>query len=144
MARSSRGGHGGARTPAHPAAVSGPGALSQRTDGGPSQPVRVAPGGDYGSRAASVAQQQSAPMAAVAPSAAGGGVPSASMAPLPTPFGPSQRPNEPVTAGAALGPGAGAPNPREDALAALQALFAVQPLPELQDMIMQAQRELGR
>lgn len=54
---------GGPRTPANPAMVSGPGALSQRTDGGPGndrQPIRVAPGGAYGDRQAAVAQQQAA------------------------------------------------------------------------------------
>lgn len=151
MARTGRGGqHGGYRQPAQPAAVSGPGAMSQRTDGGPSaptQPVRVASGGDYGSRQASVEQQQAAPLAA------GGGAPpppgppgaagASPVAPLPNPFGPSQRPGEPVTAGAALGPGQPAPNPRADAVAALQALFQAAPLPEVQAMLEQAQRELG-
>ena len=35
---------GGYREPSNPAPVSGPGALSQRTDGGPSQPVRYISG----------------------------------------------------------------------------------------------------
>lgn len=139
--------HGGYREPAKPAAVSGPGAMSQRTDSAATQPVRVAAGGGYGDRAASVAQQQSAPLAAGggAPVASPSGLAAGSSPPqLPSPFGPSNRPNEPVTAGAALGPGAGAPNPREDTLAALQALWPLMPLPEIQDMIAQAQREVGR
>lgn len=135
---------GGYQPPAQPAAVSGPGASSARTDSPATQPMRVAPGGDYGSRQAMVAQQQGAPMAAGGAGVAPAGATSQGGPQMPDPFGPSTRPYEPVTAGASLGPGTAAPDPREGALAALQALFAVQPLPELQDMIMQAQRELGR
>lgn len=96
MARSGRGGR---RTPAQPAPVSGPGALARRTDGGPAQPTRVAPGGQYGARQAMESLQQAAPMAA-----GGGGQPSPSTnsptaAPLPAAFAPTQRPNEPITAG---------------------------------------------
>lgn len=54
-------GHGGYRQPANPAPVSGPGRLSKRTDRG--QPVRVAPGGDYGDRQDMVALQKAAPLA---------------------------------------------------------------------------------
>lgn len=152
MARSGRGGqggqHGGPRTPAQPAAVSGPGALSARTDGGPGQPIRVASGGDYGARQASVQQQQAAPLASgggvappPGPGVAAGAPP---VAPLPNPFGsPTNRPGEPVTAGASLGPGAPPADPRLAALAALQATFAAAPLPEVQAMIEQAQREAG-
>lgn len=92
-------GHGGPRTPAHPAAVSGPGSLSQRTDGGPtSQPAMVASGGAYGDRADMEAIQAGSPLQG------GGGAP----APTPIPLGaPTQNPGEPVTAGAAAGPGIG-------------------------------------
>lgn len=41
--------------------MSGPGKYSRRTDG--KQPVRVAPGGDYGDRAEMEALQKSAPLA---------------------------------------------------------------------------------
>lgn len=45
-------GHGGSRTPANPAPVSGPGALSARTDGGPtSAPPMMGGDGSYGDRA---------------------------------------------------------------------------------------------
>lgn len=92
--------HGGYRRPNKPAAVSGPGALSARTDGGPTQPVRVAPGGEYGSRQEMEAIQSSADMQ-------GGGGMSAPPPQL-TPLGaPSARPDEPVTAGAPAGPGIG-------------------------------------
>lgn len=88
-------GHGGQRTPAHPAAVSGPGALSARTDGGPtSQPPMVATGGPYGSRSQMLDIQSGAPMAG------GGG----SLPPLDAP---TARPGEPVTAGADAGLGVG-------------------------------------
>lgn len=93
-------GHGGYRKPSKPAPVSGPGALSRRTDGGPTQPVRVAPGGEYGSRQEMEAIQGSADM-----QGGGGSTPP----PPPTiPLGaPSQSPGEPLTSGADLGPGLG-------------------------------------
>ena len=94
-------GHGGRRTPSNPAPVSGPGALSRRTDGGPSdsQPIRLAPGGEYGSRKNMQEIQAGAPML----EAGGGPTP-----PPPVPLtAPTQRPGEPVTAGAAAGPGIG-------------------------------------
>ena len=52
-------------TPERPAAVSGPGALSQRTDGGPgsdTQPIRVAAGGPFGSRQELEDTQRAAPL----------------------------------------------------------------------------------
>jgi hypothetical protein len=86
--------HGGYRRPEHPAPVSGPGALSRRTDG--TQPEMVASGGQYGDRKAMQAIQGGAPMAGPPPG------------PRPVPFGaPTQRPDEPVTAGADAGPGIG-------------------------------------
>lgn len=98
--------HGGYRKPAHPAPTSPPGALSARTDGGPtSQPPMVADGGPYGSRQDQEAIQSGAPL-----QGGGGGMPAPAgptAADL-VPFGaPTQRPGEPVTAGAALGPGIG-------------------------------------
>lgn len=98
---------GGYRKPAHPAAVSGPGALSARTDGGPTQPQMIADGGHYGDRTQMQAIQSGAPMQ-------GGGGGNTAPAPAgPTPAdmipmsAPTQNPGEPVTAGAALGPGMG-------------------------------------
>lgn len=70
--------HGGKRTPAKPAAVSGPGALSQRTDGGAGQPIRSIPGQNYGQGVALENQQAAAPMQAGPqgqPVAGGGGGP---------------------------------------------------------------------
>lgn len=99
---------GGYRQPGSPAPVSGPGALSQRTDGGPSQPVRVPSGGQYGDRQALEQMQQGAPLA----SSPGGGVGAPQSAGDLTAglvgLGePSQQPDVPVTAGAAAGAGPG-------------------------------------
>lgn len=132
------GGRGGRRTPSSPAAVSGPGALSQRTDGGPAaaQPVRVASGGGYGDRQTLEGLQAAAPMRAGGPSvpAPGGGPQAVPFAGAPDPFGPSQRPWQPATAGAGLGPGGG-PQPQADARALLAQLYEVTGDDELLDMI---------
>lgn len=96
-------GHGGKRTPAHPAPVSGPGALSRRTDGGPAdrQAMRDLPNAAYGEQKANREIQAGADMAG----------PSASPVPPAQaiiPLGdPTNRPNEPVTAGNPYGPGIG-------------------------------------
>jgi len=103
---------GGPRTPTNPAPVSGPGALSQRTDGGPGkQPLRTPTGMPYGEGGALTQLQKGAPLAASpggnTPAPAGGAGPAGPPANV-TPFGaPSQQPGTPVTAGAALGPGPG-------------------------------------
>lgn len=94
-------GVGGYQAPANPAPASGPGAMSQRTDGGPAdaQAAQYVSGLPYGEGQALMAQQQAAPMAA------SGMMPQS--API-VPFNaPSQRPDEPVTAGADAGPGPG-------------------------------------
>ena len=93
--------HGGYRKPSRPAPVSGPGSMSKRTDGGPidGQPVQDVGGFEYGGRKEFRDIQSSAPMS------------STNSAPRPVKFtplaSPTERPNEPVTAGAALGPGPG-------------------------------------
>lgn len=94
-------GHGGYRAPSSPAAVSGPGALSARTDGGPSnfQPERIAPGGEYGSRKQMEAIQGGAPMQG----GGGGTTPPPNLTPLDAP---TARPDEAVTTGADAGAGA--------------------------------------
>lgn len=99
---------GGYRQPGSPAPVSGPGALSKRTDGGPGQPVRAPSGGAYGERQALEQMQQAAPLSA----SPGGdvGVPQPAedvTAGLVGLDAPTQMPDEPVTAGAALGDGPG-------------------------------------
>jgi hypothetical protein len=97
-------GHGGYRRPTQPAAVSGPGRLSQRTDGGPSQPIAELPNAKYGEAAAFRAAEQAAPMSAspmLTPDLSG-------IVPM---GAPSQRPEEPITAGMPFGPGAGSTGP---------------------------------
>jgi hypothetical protein len=109
--------HGGMRRPQNPAPVSGPGQLSQRTDGGPQQTLADMSGMPYGENQAMDAIQSAAPLSASgqtsarasrrggagrsAAAAAGGGM---GAAPL---MSPTQRPDEPVTAGAPFGPGPG-------------------------------------
>jgi hypothetical protein len=73
--------------------VSGPGALSRRSD----QPIRQVTGLPYGEAGALVAQQQGAPMAATPPT------PAVPVTPL---HAGSERPGEPVTHGADAGAGA--------------------------------------
>lgn len=96
---------GGARTPGSPAAVSGPGALSARTDGGVMNPNSPS----YGEGATLETLKAGAPMGAppsggTAP-APGGGV---DLLAAVTGFdAPSARPDEPVTAGASAGAGPG-------------------------------------
>jgi hypothetical protein len=109
--------NGGYREPNNPAPVSGPGQLSQRTDGGPQQVQADMSGMPYGENAEFNTMQSMAPMSA-SPSArsprasarsaksAGGGM---SATPL---FAPTQRPDEPVTAGAPFGPGDGPSAPQ--------------------------------
>lgn len=129
---------GGYRQPSNPAPVSGPGALSRRTDGGgpgDQQPVRVPTGGSYGEASQLQQLQQAAPLAATP----GGDTAQPAAAPIPmTPFGaPTEQPGVPVTDGAALGAGAGLEalglNPQKDE--DLQRL--VQYLPVLEHMASQ-------
>lgn len=87
---------GGYRAPSQPAPVSGPGALSRRTDGGPadSQAASRLPDAKYGEQKDFQEIQGGAPMAqAPAPP---------NLIPLDAP---SARPDEPVTAGADAGEG---------------------------------------
>lgn len=96
---------GGYRKPRDPAQRSGPGALSQRTDGKPGERF-VPSGGPYGSRKALEEINAQAPAAA---SASGGGGQEA--APVGEPVDmfamPTDFPDEPITAGVPIGPGAG-------------------------------------
>jgi len=105
-------GHGGPRTPQNPAPASGPGRLSKRTDGGPSQKVMLQSGGDYGDREASLQQQRGAAMAQD-PSVQSMPVQGQQQVPAGPPYaggdfgGPTQRPGEPITHGVDIGPGGG-------------------------------------
>jgi hypothetical protein len=99
-------GHGGYRRPTNPAAVSGPGRLSRRTDG--RQPQMIASGGDYGERQEMQQIQSGAPMngdlgsggAAAAPA----GPDLSQLVPLDAD---TQRPMEDIMAGMSGGLGAG-------------------------------------
>ena len=94
--------HGGYREPSNPAPVSGPGKLSQRTDG---QPIMDAPGGEYGDRQELRALQSQAPLAAGPQQGSpAGGIDLSSIVPL---GAPSAQPDTPVTAGADAGAGPG-------------------------------------
>ena len=91
-------GRGGYRAPSNPAPVSGPGALSQRTDGGATQPAKYISGLPYGQGQETYSNQVAAPMA---------GNTMESM-PMPTELmAPTSRPNEPLQNGIDMGPGAG-------------------------------------
>jgi len=99
--------HGGYRQPANPAPVSGPGAMAQRTDGGAqegmqppmqTQSPKYMPGLGYGQGGQNMANQQAAPLA---------GNPVPEMPPLRGIYESTARPNEPITTGVDVGPGAG-------------------------------------
>lgn len=98
---------GGYRQPGNPAPVSGPGALSKRTDGGPGQPVRAPSGGKYGERTELEQMQQAAPLSA----SPGGDVGAPQMADVAADVvgfdAPTMQPDTPVTAGAGMGDGPG-------------------------------------
>jgi hypothetical protein len=100
---------GGYRQPGSPAPVSGPGALSQRTDGGPGkQPVRVPTGGQYGDATQLQQLQQAAPVAASPGGDVGAPQPAGDVTDGLIGFDqPTQQPDVPVTAGADSGPGPG-------------------------------------
>ena len=102
-------GHGGDRVPANPAPVSGPGAMSRRTDG---QGARYMSGGQYGEGQELMELQTSAPMSKapaqprMRQSRPAGQIVEEGARPTPL-FAPTERPDEPITAGAPFGPGPG-------------------------------------
>lgn len=93
---------GGYRPPSNPAAVSGPGALSRRTD--QPQPMQKLYNPKYGEQSDFQEIQSGAPMSAPGMP---GGAPTAGVAAPTGLSAPSARPGEPVTAGAAVGAGPG-------------------------------------
>lgn len=128
---------GGKRTPAKPAPVSGPGALSRRTDGGAGQPVRSFPAEFQGQRQMLEGLQQSAPLASQPSPPAPASPAGASQAGAASPtsiFGPTTRPNEAVTAGAFGQPQApGLLPPDPDAF--IRLLYTMKPDPYLLRLI---------
>lgn len=127
---------GGRRTPRRPAPVSGPGQLSQRTDGGPQQVLADVSGMGYGENQAMEDLQGSAPMSASqsARSPRARERQAAQMAATPL-FAPTQRPDEAITDGADFGPGAGPPvNPGRLTIAEQDARMLSKYLPSLMSM----------
>lgn len=126
-------GHGGDRVPANPAPVSGPGAMSRRTDG---QGARYMAGGQYGEGQEMMDLQTSAPMskapAAPKPRAGRGGAAmqdaGAGVTPL---FAPTERPDEPITAGAPFGAGPGPSTPTLDQESSNETVMLQRYLPAL-------------
>lgn len=91
-------GRGGYRAPSNPAPVSGPGALSQRTDGGATQGAKYISGLPYGQGQETYSNQVAAPMAGN----------TMQQMEMPTELmAPTNRPNEPITAGINIGEGPG-------------------------------------
>lgn len=127
------------------AQVSGPGRFARRTDGtafdknATRQPIREMPSQAYGDRTELTGLQGSAPMAAT---------PSAPAAMRPTPLSaPTERPTEPITAGAPFGPGPGRevmpipPMPEDETANLIRALYAINPDPDLARLIQRLDAE---
>lgn len=97
---------GGYRKPSNPAPVSGPGRLSRRTDGNPTQGAKYMAGGQYGEGQQLMEMQRSAPM--VGRSAPTPTTPSVTTTAQPLrPLLESGNPNTPLTEGLPYGPGNG-------------------------------------
>lgn len=92
---------GGYRRPENPAVISGPGALSQRTDGSPSQPATYISGLPYGQGEATYNQQTAAPMAGTVE------MPEPKLPPIVSLTEPTQLPNQPISYGSSWGEGPG-------------------------------------
>lgn len=129
-------GRGGYQKPANPAPSSPPGALSRRTDGGPANPTpQAAPGQGYGGRAVQdeliAAHPDGAPGSQVVPNGATAAQPAGGFAPQNI-FAPTERPNEPITAGLNEGMfGSTQLNTQEQ----LKAIYSVHPDPWIMNLI---------
>ena len=139
MAEQSR----GKRPPKNPAPVSGPGRLSRRTDGGPSQVNAEMTGMGYGENKDFMQIQSAAPMAATpGPKKT---AKTSSMGSKASPlFSVTQRPDEPITAGANFGPGVSASKPinssRKNLTSIYSQLASENPTQENLDYLALAQR----
>lgn len=129
-------GRGGYRAPSNPAPVSGPGALSQRTDGAPTQGAKYISGLPYGQGQETYSNQVAAPMAGNTMGAgATGGLGPVQME-MPTELmAPTRRPGEPITAGIDIGEGPGSealnlPERQASLVATLQQLIQYDPTGE--------------
>ena len=92
---------GGYRKPKNPAVASGPGALSQRTDGSPSQPATYIAGLPQGQGQATYEQQVSAPMYAT-PQVEAVGIGALDVTPI---TADTKFPDQNIMTGASLNPG---------------------------------------
>lgn len=103
-----RANNGGYQRPSNPAAVSGPGALSKRTDGGPGAKAAAVklPDAGYGEQKDFQAIQAGAPVGKALTSGSTNGAPVPAQLP-PGLDAPSARPDQPVTHGADAGEGPG-------------------------------------
>jgi len=119
-------GRGGYRAPSNPAPVSGPGALSQRTDGGPTQGAKYISGLPYGQGGETYSNQVAAPMAGN----------TMQQMEMPTELmAPTTRPNEAITSGIDTGEGPGSeaiqlPAQQASLAATLQQLIQYDPTGE--------------
>lgn len=135
---------GGYREPSNPAPVSGPGALSRRTDGGPIQGAKYIPAnGKYGEAKALQEIQGGAPMQGnPVPNVATPNVPMAPLTPLDAP---TQRPNEPLTSGMPFGPGSNTPPVVaagvDEVAAQIRAAYALYPNEDLRRLVMSLEEE---
>lgn len=116
-----------AMPPSQGAPVSGPGAMSQRTDLSPAgQPTRLPTGQPQGERQAMRAQQQAAPMQSAAPPP---GLVEGAFGPTRQPeMGPQSQGNVPVE------------QPPEDPDALLRAIYRAYPHPDIERLLMQRAR----
>ena len=117
----------------NPANVSANGGAGQSG----TQAAKYIPGMPYGEGQTTMAQQQAAPMAG--PVSSNSSNPMSAALPSITPLtAPTERPNEPVTAGMDFGPGAGSEAlnlPRERSLSeVLASMIDVDPTGEVQDL----------
>lgn len=117
----------------NPANVSATGGAGQSG----TQPARYISGLGYGEGQATMAQQQAAPMAGPTKSKAASPL-AGMMAPLTPLTAPTERPDEPLTAGMDFGPGPGSEAlnlPRERSLSEiLAAMVDIDPTGEVQDL----------
>lgn len=135
---------GGYREPSNPAPVSGPGALSRRTDGGPVQGKKYIPAnGQYGEAKALNQMQSAAPMQGnPVPKVPTPNVPMEPITPL---NAPTQRPDEPVTSGMPFGPGSNVPTVGmmgdDEVAAQIRAAYTLYPNEDLYRLILALEEE---
>lgn len=112
----------GFNVPSNPAPVSGPGALSKRTDGGPTQAATYIPGLPYGQGQETYSNQVAQPLAG-----------NSYAQEMPTELlAKTSRPDEAITTGVNVGPGAGSevmnlPNQQSTLANTLQSLIQYDP-----------------